>query len=72
MESRGNAKLIQDDVNIGTERFSSTIHWGPKVGHDSLDAWQKAHFTVQSPNGYNTDFHTYRMEWNTSEYFNTI
>lgn len=66
MESRGNPKLMQGNVNIGVDQFATTLHWGPKVGGHSQDAWRKAHFAVENPNGFDSGFHAYRMEWNTS------
>lgn len=66
MESRGNPKLMQGNVNIGVDQIESTLHWGPKVGGHSQDAWRKAHFISEDSNGYDDGLHAYRIEWNTS------
>lgn len=61
VESRGNAQLIQNGINIGAEQVGSTLHWGPDPAHN---AYTRTHFDKNSPgNGYNKDFRVYELEW---------
>lgn len=62
VQSKGNRELNQNNVNIGNEQVTSTLHFGP---YTSLDAYQSAQFVRNSKpgNGFNNDFHRYQMEW---------
>ncbi|XP_049779843.1 beta-1,3-glucan-binding protein-like [Schistocerca cancellata] len=62
MESRGNLGLTVNNVNIGAEQVSSTLHFGP---YYPVDAYQAASFSQNSAagQGYDKDFHSYQLEW---------
>lgn len=67
MESRGNAELWQDGVNVGVGQFSATLHFGPDA---QTDGWREAHFVRsadESVGGFNRRFHVYEMEWTPGE-----
>lgn len=67
-ESRGNAKLRRNGVNIGNERFESTLHFGKNRAND---AWRTANYgqnTVPGE-GYNRAFHLYGLEWTPGNQF---
>ena len=60
MESRGNKNLQKDGVNIGTEQFGSTLHFGMDY---VINGMQYAHLEKNDPSGLNSNFHTYSVEW---------
>ncbi|CRK95824.1 CLUMA_CG009276, isoform A [Clunio marinus] len=60
MESRGNRRLFEGDVNVGVERSGSTLHFGPRF---DVNGWPTAHFNRNQQPGYNEDFHVYRLIW---------
>ena len=60
MESRGNKNLQKDGVNIGTEQFGSTLHFGVDY---VINGMQYAHLEKNDPSGFNNYFHTYSVEW---------
>lgn len=60
MESRGNSQLYSSSTNVGSEQISSTLHFGPKAG---IDAWRTAHFVKNGFEGFDKDFHRYKMVW---------
>jgi hypothetical protein len=60
MESRGNRRLFNGAVNVGTEQAGSTMHFGP---NPSQNGWPTAHFTRNQVPGYDNAFHVYRLEW---------
>ncbi|XP_075970504.1 beta-1,3-glucan-binding protein-like [Anticarsia gemmatalis] len=62
METRGNRNLMINGNNIGTQEAASTLHYGPKPG---VNGFQKTHWAKKNPNGYNSDFHRYQLEWTT-------
>jgi hypothetical protein len=71
LESRGNAELFFNGVNIGSEQISHTLHYGPYWPYNGYD---KAHFESQSPpgNGYDRDFHIYGLEWTPTHFRYTL
>ncbi|XP_049865948.1 beta-1,3-glucan-binding protein-like isoform X2 [Pectinophora gossypiella] len=60
VESRGNRKLYQNNVNIGTEQVGSTLHFGPYWG---MNAYESATWSRHNNSGYDNDFHRYQLEW---------
>jgi hypothetical protein len=60
IETRGNQQLFSGSVNVGAQQSSTTLHFGPKP---SVDGWRTAHFKKNSPDGFDKDFHIYRMFW---------
>lgn len=61
IESRGNKNLVNSSgINIGTQLVGSTLHWGPAW---NLDKYLLTHLEKQNPNGFDTDWHKYQMEW---------
>lgn len=60
VEARGNARLMQNGVNIGVEQAGSTLHWGPYWPYNGYD---KTTWRRNSSPGYNADFHLYQLEW---------
>lgn len=66
MESRSNKNLVQKGINIGSEQYATTLHWGPDPRHN---AWKKTHFLVNSPpgQGFDKEFHNFQMEWTRGE-----
>lgn len=64
MEARGNKNLTQGGVNIGTQRFGSTLHFGPSP---AFNGNHKTHTSKDSPAGWDTAFHRYGMLWNSTE-----
>ncbi|KAJ8930605.1 hypothetical protein NQ314_016575 [Rhamnusium bicolor] len=62
MESRGNRELRNSaGQNIGTQQVGSTLHFGPNYNYNRFEY---AHFERNNPAGYDTDFHTYGLLWN--------
>ncbi|KAJ8930603.1 hypothetical protein NQ314_016573 [Rhamnusium bicolor] len=62
MESRGNKELKNGDgQNIGTQQVGSTLHFGPNYNYNR---YEYAHFEKNNASGYDTNFHTYGMQWN--------
>lgn len=59
-ESRGNRKLFSGKINVGTEQFGSTLHFGP---HTNVNGWRTAHFNKNRIPGFNEDFHVYKLLW---------
>lgn len=63
LESRGN-RAYTDHQNqpIGVERFSSTLHFGPRWDQN---AWPTSTFSTNSEpgRGFNSDFHKYKLKW---------
>lgn len=66
VESRGNRKLFQGNINIGSEQMGSTLHYGPFWPHNG---WWAAHGTKNSPvdQGYDRNFHIYEVMWTPGE-----
>lgn len=62
LESRGNIKY-GNEVQIGVEQVSSTLHYGPRWDQD---AYETASFSQNKPTGYHNDFHKYEFIWNES------
>lgn len=61
MESRGNKQLFNTEgLNLGTQQVGSTLHWGPNYNYNR---YPYTHFERNNEAGYDTDFHTYRLEW---------
>lgn len=60
VESRGNAELTKDGVNIGVQQAGSTLHYG---GGYPMNGWPKAHVEKQNSAGFNSDFHNYQVNW---------
>jgi len=60
VESRGNARLMLNGVNIGAEQVGSTLHWGP---YWPLNGYDKTTWSRNSVPGYNQLFHVYGVEW---------
>lgn len=61
MEARGNRRLMNGGVNIGSEQTSSTLHFGP---NPSLNAWETSSFRKNFAGTTLVDtFHRYQMEW---------
>lgn len=63
MESRGNRDLWGGDVHVGTQQVGSTLHYGP-IWY--LNGWGYTHKVVNNPNGYDNNFHLYKMVWTTT------
>lgn len=60
METRGNPALFSGKINVGIEQISSTLHFGPQAG---IDAWRTAHHTKNDFDGFDKDFHIYKLIW---------
>jgi beta-glucanase (GH16 family) len=60
MESRGNRELLSGTKNVGVGQVSSTLHFGPK---ENVDAWRYAHLSKNDEQGFNNDFHTFKLIW---------
>lgn len=67
MESRGNLHYPQGSTNIGVDQVGQTLHFGPSIGSHSEDAWRKAHYLTNNPNGFDTGFHSYKVLWSLSK-----
>ncbi|KAF7274037.1 hypothetical protein GWI33_013278 [Rhynchophorus ferrugineus] len=63
LESRGNKNFVSPyGVNIGTQQAASTLHWGPDYNQNQ---YMKTHWEKNNAAGYDTDFHIYKLVWNT-------
>jgi beta-glucanase (GH16 family) len=60
MESRGNSKIFDGDVNVGVEHTASTIHYGPFF---EIRRYLSFPNNTAPNEGFNKDFHLYQMEW---------
>ncbi|KAH1020465.1 hypothetical protein HUJ04_010118 [Dendroctonus ponderosae] len=64
LESRGNKDYVNPNgMNVGTQQVGHTLHWAPSVG---ANQWAKTHFDKNDPAGYDTDFHIYKLVWNSN------
>jgi beta-glucanase (GH16 family) len=59
LEARGNRNLSLDDRNIGVERIGCTFHFAP--------SWEISHSDINSFDGFNNDFHVYKLVWTPEE-----
>lgn len=63
LESRGNRDLVNDEnVQIGTQQVSSTLHFGPQWDQNG---YKTASFSKNNNEGYNNGFHRYGLTWTT-------
>jgi hypothetical protein len=60
MEGRGNRRLFNGDVNVGTEQVGHTLHFGPRF---DTNGWPTAHNTFNQVPGFNEDFNVFRLVW---------
>lgn len=60
VESRGNRKLFDGNVNVGTEQVGSTLHFGPRA---DLNGWPTAHFVKNAVPSFSDEFHIYKLVW---------
>lgn len=60
VESRGNWDYSDSSGQIGNERVTSTLHWGPAWNQN---AYRGTQYTQNRHNGYNDGYHKYEMEW---------
>lgn len=65
MEMRGNRELYADGGHVGNQQASSTIHFGPSP--DVKNQWPLAHLARNQLEGFDENFHSYRMSWNPTE-----
>lgn len=62
LESRGNIGY-GNDVQIGVQQVSSTLHFGPIWNND---AYWSASYSRNDASGFHNDFHTYEFFWDES------
>jgi beta-glucanase (GH16 family) len=60
MESRGNLNYYSGGVHIGKEQASSTLHFGP---YWPYNGYERATVATQNSRGFDSEFHTYGVEW---------
>jgi beta-glucanase (GH16 family) len=60
VEARGNARLVNNGVNIGAEQVASTMHWGP---YWPYNGYEKTTWARNQVPGFNSGFHVYGVEW---------
>lgn len=60
MESRGNRKLFDGEMNVGAEQVRSTLHFGP---HWENNGVHQATYTKNLSPGFNEDFHNFNLTW---------
>lgn len=63
-ELRGNRKLYDKGVNVGTEQVGSTLHYGPRW---DVNGMEKAHFAKNKVPAYSENFHSYKLVWTPSK-----
>lgn len=63
MEARGNDPV--ECPSGGTNKFASTLHWGPEKGHP--DAWQMTNKKyIEEDGDFSKGFHVYQLDWTPS------
>lgn len=60
LESRGNKDFTINNISIGTQQVSSTLHWGPV---SALNQYQTTTWTRASVQGFDEEFHVYELLW---------
>lgn len=61
VEGRGNRRLFEGEVNVGTHQVGSTLHFGPRW---DLNGYPFTNFVRNSETtGFNEDFHEYTLIW---------
>lgn len=63
IESRGNRNYVDNNQQIGVERTTSTLHFGPSWDRNGF---QTSTYSQNNPVGYNNGFHRYELEWTDS------
>ncbi|CAH1155649.1 unnamed protein product [Phaedon cochleariae] len=61
LEARGNRNLTKKEAQIGIQQVGSALHFGP---HPKLNRYKYTHFLKNHDEGWNADFHVYKIKWN--------
>merc|ERR1712154_596814 len=65
MESRGNRKLMNGNVDIGVSQVGAALHWGPFF---DANQFMKTHNTINLEGGalFSDEYHVFNLEWTPS------
>jgi len=64
VESKGNPALYNGATNVGNQQAGATMHFGPVWDRNG---WSTAHNSVNQIPPWSSDFHTYRLVWNSEQ-----